>query len=182
MSKSHETLVWVSLEGFVAPAHRREGIGTSLLSWQECRGLQMLSALNTCLPALVAADFWDGPNPGARLFKQAGYIEQRWWLELERDLNAPWPRRTLPSGYRLEGYVGQEEASRRVHNLAFRDHWGSQPISQREWMCNDAQTRTDLSFVVKGEVGCDVREVLAYVICAVPQKRMAGARDEVWLH
>lgn len=171
MSREHETLVWVSLDGVVHPERRGRGIGSALLLWQEQRGLQMLSALDTCLPALLAADFWEGSDPGAHFLKAHGYASKRWWLELERQLHTPLPILTLPRKYRIEGYQGTEEASRLVHNLAFRDHWGSQPVNEQEWTRNDVQssTRTDLSFVVKGPGSNDTDEVLAYVICAVSQ-------------
>ena len=167
MCRAPETLVWVSLDGWVSPERRGQGIGSALLSWQEHRGRQLLSSLDSRLPALVAADVWDGSEPGA-LLQAHGYTARRWWLELERDLRTPLPTATLPVAYRIAGYAGHEEASRGVHNLAFRDHWGSQPIGAQEWQRHHAQTRADLSFVVLGAGPGGTDEVLAYVICVVP--------------
>lgn len=177
MSREYETLVWVWLEGMVCPERRGKGIGSALLHWQEHRGLQMLSAIDAYLPALLAANVWDGPNRASRLLKAHGYEARRSWLELERQLHTSLPVRPLTQGYRIESYLGQEETSRLVHNLAFRDHWGSQPVSQQEWGRSDAKgsTRADLSFVVKGAHPNDTDEVLAYVICAVPREEW-GAR------
>jgi len=139
MSREHETLVWASLDGCVTPECRGQGIGSALLSWQEHRGRQMLSALDCCLPALVAADVWDGSSQGA-LLKAHDYTARRWWLELERDLYTPLPTLALPAEYRIEGYAGKEERSRLVHNLAFRDHWFSahRPAGMGTQPCADA--------------------------------------------
>ena len=189
LSQEHETLVWVSLEGWVHPERRGAGIGSALLEWQERRALQKLSVLDTSLPALVAADCWEGTDPAGRFLHAHGYVARRWWLELERMLRAPLSARTLPRGYRIEPYLGHEEQSRLVHNLAFRDHWGSQPINPQEWSRNNAHTRADLSFVVKAATGAgDADEVLAYVICAVPEDawqargRRFGSIDVIGVH
>lgn len=187
MNREHETLVWVSIDGFVAPERRGEGIGSVLLSWQEHRGRQMLTALDTCLPALIAADAWGESNQSA-LLQAHGYMVRRRWLEMECKLNTPLPAMTLPTQYRFAGYVGNEELSRLVHNQAFRDHWGSQPISPQEWKRNNAQARADLSFVVKGAAPGNTQDVLAYVICAVPEGtwktrgRQFGYIDVIGVH
>ncbi|GGT77242.1 hypothetical protein GCM10010207_87210 [Streptomyces atratus] len=47
---SQETIVWVDLDGTVAPDRRGEGIGRALLAWQEARGLQHLAACDAACP------------------------------------------------------------------------------------------------------------------------------------
>ncbi|CAM5448121.1 putative acetyltransferase, GNAT [Streptomyces spiroverticillatus] len=131
---SQETVVWVELNGIVAPNRRREGIGTALLAWQEARGLQHLAASDATLPGWLASDAQDHATPAIRLLETHGYERARWWLELERDLAAPAADPPSAPGVRLVPYTEKwSERARSAMNDAFRDHWGSQPVTAAEW-------------------------------------------------
>ncbi len=171
-SPTHNTLVWVDLEGVVHPERRGEGIGTALLTWQEERGQQFLSTLDASAPALLAVAAWNSVQSSCQLAQENGYRTIRSWLELERELDHALPTPALPEGYRIESYIGNEEAARAVHNDAFRDHWGSQPVSKEEWLRDNQRgpTRTDLSFVIKAPSSNGSDTVVATIICAVPHE------------
>lgn len=171
-SPTHNTIIWVDLEGMVHPDRRGEGIGSALLAWQEERGQQFLAELDAYAPALLAVAAWDSVQSSCRLVEAHGYRSIRSWLELERSLEHALPTRPLPVGYRIESYIGNEEAARGVHNDAFRDHWGSQPVSQEEWLRDNQRgpTRTDLSFVIKAPTADGSEAVVATIICAVPKE------------
>ncbi|MFE4330502.1 GNAT family N-acetyltransferase [Streptomyces sp. NPDC056831] len=145
---SQETIVWVDLDGTVAPDRRREGIGRALLAWQEARGLQHLAACDAALPGWLASNAHDHATPAIQLLEAHGYERARWWLELERDLKAPVSEPPSAPGVRLVPY-GQEwqERARSAMNDAFRDHWGSQPVTAAEWAAVDRLEafRPDLS-------------------------------------
>ncbi|SHU69000.1 putative acetyltransferase, GNAT [Mycobacteroides abscessus subsp. abscessus] len=55
VKSAHETVVWVTLDGTVHPERRGEGIGSSVLRWQEQRGLQHLAESDECLPGWLVA-------------------------------------------------------------------------------------------------------------------------------
>ncbi|MFF9072408.1 GNAT family N-acetyltransferase [Streptomyces sp. NPDC014872] len=145
---SPETVFWVELDGTVAPDRRGEGIGSALLAWQEARGLQHLASCDATLPGWLASGANDRATPTIRLLEAHGYERARWWLELERDLVAPLAEPPSPSGVRLVPY-GEEwrERARCALNDAFRDHWGSQPVTVAEWAAGDRlkALRPDLS-------------------------------------
>ncbi|MFF7251045.1 GNAT family N-acetyltransferase [Embleya sp. NPDC008237] len=131
---SQETIVWVELDGMVVPDRRREGIGTALLAWQEARGLQHLAASEATLPGWLASSAQDHATPAIRLLEAHGYERARWWLELERDLAAPDAEPPSAPGVRLVPYAEEwSERARSAMNDAFRDHWGSQPVTAAEW-------------------------------------------------
>ncbi|GAA1799866.1 GNAT family N-acetyltransferase [Leucobacter iarius] len=164
----HESELWIELEGAVHPERRREGIGGALLDWQDERGRRLLSAVDSSLPARLSIGANEGEVGTIALAESRGYGVARWWLELERDLGEPIVERELAPGLVLESYAGNEEATRIARNESFRDHWGSQPVSEREWREHDEQesTRADLSFVVREGEG-DASRVLGFALCAV---------------
>ncbi|MFE7638227.1 GNAT family N-acetyltransferase [Kitasatospora sp. NPDC057518] len=147
---AQETVVWVELDGTVLPDRRGEGIGTALLAWQEARGLQHLAASEATLPGWLASSAQDHATPAIRLLEAHGYERARWWLELERDLAAPVAEPPSVSDVRLVPY-GEEwtERARSAMNDAFRDHWGSQPVTAAEWASGDRLEafRPDLSLL-----------------------------------
>ncbi|MFF1947043.1 GNAT family N-acetyltransferase [Rhodococcus qingshengii] len=170
MNSSQETIVWVSLDGAVHPARRREGIGSALLDWQEGRGLQHLAGSDKHLPGWLSAHAQEIATATVRLFHRKGFGSLRWWHELERDLSEPIPHVGLDPDVRIETYGPEwSELTRHAHNDAFRDHWGSQPVSRTDWesASRRSSARPDLSFlaVARDSTGSD--RVVAYVLSEV---------------
>ncbi|MFI6586187.1 GNAT family N-acetyltransferase [Embleya sp. NPDC050493] len=167
---THETIVWVELDGTVAPDRRREGIGTALLAWQEARGLQHLAASDATLPGWLAAGAQDHATPAIRLLEAHGYERARWWLELERDLEAPVPEPAPAPGVRLVPY-GEEwaERVRSAMNDSFRDHWGSRPVTADEWASENrlAAFRPDLSLLAVAPDTHDGERVVGFALVDV---------------
>ncbi|WP_353114060.1 GNAT family N-acetyltransferase [Microbacterium sp.] len=129
-----ETEVEVSLDGVVHPGYRGLGIGRALLAWQEARGRQLLASSDSSLPAMLCVGSREECTANLALYAAAGFAPVRWWLTLKRDLSAPIPDRALPEGLSVVPFTDRlSEATRIAFNDAFRDHWGSQPVSRREW-------------------------------------------------
>lgn len=164
----HETAVWIDFDGAVHPERRREGSGGALLDWQDERGRRLLGAEDSTLPGRLSVGANEGEVGTIALAESRGYRLVRWWLELERDLGSPIAEPGLEPGLRFEPYAGNEELTRLARNDSFRDHWGSQPVSEREWREHDEldSARPDISFVVVTGEG-DAKRVLGFAVSAV---------------
>lgn len=128
------TIVKVRLDGAVRPDLRGRGIGRALLAWQEARGMQLLASSDERLPGWLNAGVESTATGQRRLLDAAGYTAARWWLTMDRDLAEPIPEIELASPLRITAYDRAfSEGARTVINDAFRDHWGSQPLSADDW-------------------------------------------------
>ncbi|MFF8819186.1 GNAT family N-acetyltransferase [Leucobacter sp. NPDC015123] len=124
----------VFVDGVVHPEWRGLGIGTGMLAWQEARGRQLLATVDARLPGLLSMGAREANSDTLALAANAGYQPVRWWMELGRSLAGEIPARKLPPGVELRPYTAEvSEATRLAVNDAFRDHWGSRPMSAQEW-------------------------------------------------
>jgi len=169
LGDEHATVVWLSLDGGVHPDRRGEGIGTALLAWLEARGRQILATRDERLPGWLSTGAEEHSVDAIALMHRQGYETKRWWLELERPLRGSLPDMALDPSVRLESYGEWKEATRLAFNDAFRDHWGSQPASEREWAqeSGKAGARPDLSFVAVAAGADGAEEVVAFVLSRV---------------
>jgi mycothiol synthase len=145
-----ETLVRAILFGGVDPDFRGRGLGRSLLAWQEQRGLQHLAGSELTHPGWLLGFADERATTAVRLFERRGFETARYFLELRRDLSKPIREITLPEGVRLVTYdASWSDRARDAKNEAFRDHWGSQPVTEEQWASSLALAtfRADLSFL-----------------------------------
>lgn len=160
------SLVREFMNGTVHPAHRGKGIGRELIAWQRARGEQKLAALDSALPGWLVG-YADRRAPDReRLLTAAGFAAVRWFHTMERDLALPIPEVTPTEDVRIVPYSSElADAVHAARDEAFRDHWGSQPLSDEQWESLIGGTfAPDVSFValaadeVAGVVLCDVNE------------------------
>jgi ribosomal protein S18 acetylase RimI-like enzyme len=151
-----ETLVREFMNGGVHPDFRGRGIGRELLAWQQARGEQKLAASDKSLPGWLVG-YADVRAPGRRRLLEAGGFEVvRYFQTMERDLAEPIPEVSPVGEVRIEPYRADLAAA--VHAArddAFRDHWGSQPLSDEQFEGLTSGTFVvELSFVaiVDGQV------------------------------
>lgn len=151
-----ETLVREFMNGGVHPEFRGRGIGRELLAWQRARGEQKLAASDKRLPGWLVG-YADVRAPGRRRLLEAGGFEAvRYFQTMERDLSRPIPEVSPVGEVRIEPY--RTELAAAVHAArddAFRDHWGSQPLSDEQFEGLTSGTFVaELSFValVDGQV------------------------------
>ena len=151
-----ESLVREFMNGGVHPEFRGRGIGRELLAWQRARGEQKLAASDKRLPGWLVG-YADVRAPGRRrLLEAGGFTVVRYFQTMERDLADLIPDVSPAGEVRIEPY--RPELSTAVHAArddAFRDHWGSQPLSDEQFHGLTSGTfAADLSFVaiVEGEV------------------------------
>jgi len=120
--------------GFVHPDHRGQGVGTALMRWLEERGRERLAAYSDGLPSVFRVDAYDFQPDRIALFERFGYAPARYFTEMLCLLSDSVRGPALPEGIEFRVWSDDvKEAARVVHNEAFIDHWGSQPITPHAW-------------------------------------------------
>jgi ribosomal protein S18 acetylase RimI-like enzyme len=149
-----ESLVREFMNGYVHPDVRGRGIGRELIRWQRARGEQRLAASEKQLPGWLVG-YADRRAPDReRLLLAAGFTAVRWFHTMERDLSLPVPEVTPTEPVTIRTYADAivddagSAAAHAARDEAFRDHWGSQPLSDEQWHSLTSRTFVpELSFV-----------------------------------
>ncbi len=167
MPPGQETLVRVFLEGGVHPDVRGRGIGRVVLAWSLARAEGRLAASDRRLPAWVLAYEDERVVDAQHLLTRNGFRLARYFFELERDLSEPVPRVEQAPEVRIVPYT--DDLSAAVHAArddSFRDHWGSQPMSDEQWEAWTGGTfRRDVSFLAMAG-----NEVVGFCLCQVNEQ------------
>ncbi|TFD59903.1 GNAT family N-acetyltransferase [Cryobacterium suzukii] len=169
------TLVRSMPIGGVHPSLRGRGIGRQLLTWQLGRAKQQLASSAKALPGWILTYADERSPQNAALFERGGLALTRYFLTLERSLDAPVRVVDAAAGIRIAAYTA--EASAAVHAArddAFMDHWGSQPMSDENWnaFVGGQWFRPDLSFVAYGTDESGTEQVVGFVL--------STANENVW--
>lgn len=161
-----ETLVREFMNGGVHPEFRERGIGRELLAWQRARGEQKLAGSDKALPGWLVGYSDRRSTDRERLLVAGGFEIARYFHTMERDLREPIPEVAPTIDVRIVPYATELAAV--VHAArddAFRDHWGSQPLSDEQFAgLVSGSFFPELSFValsgdeVAGVVLTDVNE------------------------
>lgn len=118
----------------IDPQWRGRGIGRALLDWQDARARQLLAADGRDLPARIAAYVDEHQADRRRLYVAAGFSPKRVFQEMRRPTADPVPEVDLAEGYRLVDCTPElDDAVRRAHNDAYREHWGFTPLTTEAW-------------------------------------------------
>ncbi|MBW8870759.1 MAG: GNAT family N-acetyltransferase [Leifsonia sp.] len=129
-----ESLVREFMNGGVHPEFRGRGIGRELLAWQRSRGEQKLAASDKTLPCWLVG-YADRRAPDReRLLLAGGFEVARYFHTMERDLREPIPEVVPTMDVRIVPYTTElADAVHAARDDAFRDHWGSQPLSDEQF-------------------------------------------------
>lgn len=129
------SVVRAFVQGAVHPQWRGRGVGRQVLAWSTGRARQLLANSGKELPGRIAGYVQDDDESECRLFEAAGFAANRYYSTLRRDLALPVPDVTLGEGLRVVPWSPElDEATRLAHNDAFRDHWGSEPMTPESWV------------------------------------------------
>ncbi|MDJ0376077.1 GNAT family N-acetyltransferase [Cryobacterium sp. PH31-L1] len=161
--------------GGVHPVLRGRGIGRQLLAWQLARAKQQLATSTKALPGWILAYADERSPQNAALFEHAGLSIARYFLTLERPLDAPIRVIHAAAGIRIAAYADAVSAEvHRTRDDSFMDHWGSQPMSDENWnaFVGGKWFRPDLSFVAYGTDDTGTEQVVGFVL--------STANENVW--
>jgi ribosomal protein S18 acetylase RimI-like enzyme len=104
------------------------------IDWWESRSRQRLAERSDHLAKVLWFGVYAHQTEQVALLESKGFEIRRYYDELVRDLSQAVDPQPMPTGIHLvpadEARPGDEL---KVHNEAFRDHWGSQPFSQERW-------------------------------------------------
>ncbi|WP_104193383.1 GNAT family N-acetyltransferase [Cryobacterium sp. Y82] len=164
------TLVRSMPIGGVHPSLRGRGVGRQLLAWQLGRAKQQLASSTKTLPGWVLTYADERSPQNAALFERGGLTLARYFLTLERPLDAPVRVVDAADGIRVAAYT--PAVSSDVHAArddAFMDHWGSQPMSDENWnaFVGGQWFHPDLSFVAYGTNASGAEQVVGFVLSTV---------------
>lgn len=147
-----ETHARVFIAASVDPSWRGRGIGRALLTWQDDRARQILATLDPELPGRIAAYVDEDLEDRRRLYAAAGFSPKRTFREMHRRLAEPPAPVEVPQGYTISPWTPEIDGLvRQVHNTAFRDHWGSQPVAEDAWTAMLRDLRPGWSAVAEHE-------------------------------
>ena len=122
------------LGGAVHPRWRGLGVGSAILRWAERAAIPLHEERFPGAPLSRNGICLARNEDAVELFAAHGYEQTRRFLRMTVDLTAGIPDLVVPPGVDIVGYTPERSAdARRVHDEAFRDHWGSTDSSQENW-------------------------------------------------
>ena len=172
------------LTGGVDPERRRQGIGTVILRRGLARGIELLAGAPATVPHHVDAEAGPEHADRIRLFETFGLDRVRTFTAMvvtpadAPDTVLDRPATDTPF-HVIDWQPDVDEATRTAHNEAFRDHWGSEPVSAERWRHLGPAApgfRPDLSPIAIAPDG----RVAGYVLCTIPPG-MQAQRRTAWI-
>jgi len=166
-------------DNYVHPDRRTPEIRDFVMHWWEARCRQRFDDNHDDLPQFLWQDAYDWQTDRIEFIEEHGYTPMRYYDELLADLSRAIPDRSLPEDLAVQSWeTASLDDSRAVHNSAFLDHWGSQPISEKRWAQNAGDfLLREASFVVY-----DDGEPVAYLMAAAfPHDFADKGRREAWI-
>ena len=172
----HRAVVW-----FLVHPAIRGSVEEDLIDWIEAVAGDRLRALDDNLPAAIYRyGVYDTMTDEIALFEGHGFERSRYFTENLRDLSDRIEVSPLADGLVARSWADAVSADALVvHNAAFADHWGSQPIEPDRWATYHANEffLPQMSWVVYDE-----EDPVAYLQCSkYPHDWEARGRTEAWI-
>lgn len=120
--------------GYLAPAWRRKGIGTSMFHWVENR-MRVVAESHTVMDKSFLEGFVANGNVGlAALLEKNNYKPLRYFVEMVRPDLENIPDFPLPDGLELRPVLTEHyRAIWDADEEAFRDHWGYSESTEEDY-------------------------------------------------
>lgn len=154
----------VHIEGGVDPDRRARGIGSAVLDWELGRARQLLAASDRAVPARLVVHVEDDMPDSVHMLTQRGFRPSRYYTELRRDLSLPVPAVELKRPLDLVPWSAElDEQVRLAHNVAFAEHWVSEPQTEDAWTQGRTYFVPEWSFIVLDRT-TDRAQVVGYLL------------------
>jgi len=154
------------VDGSIAPAWRRHGLGRALLGWSHARAAAVAAGGVQDDQPHDLQSWVMGDQPGASaLLESEGYSVIRYFHQMVRDLSEPIEPRGLPVGLEIRRVEPSDH--RRIWDAdveAFRDHWNSPDRTEEDYLGWFAMPSLDTSL---WRVAWDGPEVAGSVMTAI---------------
>jgi mycothiol synthase len=142
----------VFLDGGVHPAHRRRGIGTTLVEAGVAAAKVVHALHHPALKLVVDVHKAEHIAGLADLVRSQGFAPVRYFQRMERPLGDAPGVAVIPGGLRVEPWSEEnDEDFRLVRNEAYRDYWGAAPMPADSWKnkITNQTFRPDVSFLLR---------------------------------
>ena len=147
--------------GNVLPAHRRRGLGTSLLTWNLRRATERAAEEDPATPIAAQAHAEDDEIGHRRLLANAGFESVRHFFLMRREALGDIPAAPLPDGIEIRLVTPvQHRAIFDAEHEAFRDHWGSRELGEDAFRTLFARSELDTDLWVVAWDGDQVAGVV----------------------
>lgn len=163
---SRDEKLMAYLGGTVHPDWRRRGIGRVIVDWLASRSREQVAEIGGALPVEYKIYASDHQPDLVTIAGEAGFVPERWFATMQRDLADAVPELPDTDGIRIIEYTSDRDEDARVaRNDAFRDHWGSLPSVEQNWrqFVGGPHFRADLSRLAVDESGAIVAFCLSTV-------------------
>ncbi len=165
----------VEVEGYVHPAHRGRGVGTTLIRLSEARA-EALQRQVSGGERLFLSNGVNGRLPDAtRLLESMGYTAARHFWQMAIEFTEPPAAPHWPPGITVRSIAGEDEEriAYEITQEVFADHWGHVVVPLEEWLRRKKSTGFDPAFWFFAEEG---EEIAGLAICG-PYTPESG-----WIH
>lgn len=154
----------VHIEGGVDPERRTHGIGSAVLDWQLGRARQLLAASERADPARLVVHVEDDMPDSVHMLTARGFKPSRYYTELRRDLSSALPDVGLKRPLEIVPWSAElDEQVRLAHNVAFAEHWVSEPQTEDTWTQGRTYFVPEWSFIVLDRTS-DRAQVVGYLL------------------
>ena len=172
----------IQIDGHVHPNFRQQGLGTQIMEWGEASAKQFLHTKDEDKPRQLITNAMEHHPDRIALFAQQGFQATRYSYTMSRDLDAPLPEKTLPSGLTAVSYTPDYDiAMMHAFNNAFAEHWGLYTMTPELWQRRFTATpyfRSDLTTLALDAAG----EIAGFCLSEVHEERnQQRGQKEAWM-
>lgn len=134
----------IESDGYVHPAHRGQGIGTTLFRRAEARARELVDAAQEGARVTLEGGLTLTDVAAPALFEHEGFVPVRYFWRMWIDMAAAPPAPKWPGGIAVRTCERGRDERIFFDTLeeAFLDHWGHTPREYDEWYARNVETES----------------------------------------